>query len=106
MQNEYGNVLVLDGVRYPRLDSDEVPAGYAQVDVTLEIKQKDYPTALIAGSVGTEIFSSGDKSLSDKGKRDSARPALGWWWVFKKEAEETNNSSSGNRTVPSDESGF
>ncbi|KIM58559.1 hypothetical protein SCLCIDRAFT_90807, partial [Scleroderma citrinum Foug A] len=83
--NEYGNVLVLDGVRYPRLDSDKVPAGYAQVDVTLEIKQKDYPTALIAGSVGTEIFSSGDKSLSDKGKRDSARPALGWWWVFKKE---------------------
>jgi len=46
---------------------------------------------LIAGSVGTEIFSSGDKSLSDDGERDSARPALGWWWVFKKEAEETDD---------------
>jgi len=87
----YGDVLMLDGVRYPRLDSDEVPAGYAQVNVTLEMEDIDYPTALIAGSVGTEIFSSGDKSLSSDGKRDSARPTLGWWWVFKKEAEETDN---------------
>jgi len=82
---------MLDGVRYPRLDSDEVPAGYAQVNVTLEMEDIAYPTALIAGSVGTEIFSSGDKSLSSDGKRDSARPTLGWWWVFKKEAEETDN---------------
>ena len=91
IQNEYRDALVLDGVTYPRLDSGEVPAGYAQVDVTLEMDHKDYPTALIAGSVGTEIFSSGDKSLSDDGERDSARPALGWWWVFKKEAEETED---------------
>jgi len=83
--------LILDGIRYPLLDNDEVPAGYAQVDVTLEIDHKDYPTALIAGSVGTEVFSSGDKSLSSDGERDSARPALGWWWVFKKEPKETND---------------
>jgi len=51
---------------------------------------KDYSTALIAGSVGTEIFSSGDKSLSENGTRDSARSALGWWWVYKKEVEEAN----------------
>ena len=94
IQNGYGNTLVLDGVTYPRLDSGEVPAGYAQVDVTLEMNHKDYPTALIAGSVGTEVFSSHDKSLSDDGKRDSARPALGWWWVFKKEAEGNDDKQS------------
>jgi len=88
MQNQYRSALILDGVTYPVLDSAQVPAGYAQVDVTLEMDYKDYPTALIAGSVGTEIFSSGDKSLSDDGERDSARPALGWWWVFKKEVED------------------
>ena len=57
------------------------------------MNDKDYSTALIAGSVGTEVFSSDDETLSDDGKRDSARPALGWWWVFKKEAEENNDSN-------------
>ena len=86
-------MLVLDGVTYPCLDSDEIPAGYAQVDVTLEMNDKDYSMALIAGSVGSEVFSSDDETLSDDGKRDSARPALGWWWVFKKEVEENNDSN-------------
>ena len=39
----------------------------------LEIDHKDYPTALVAGSVRMEILSSGDsKSLSSNEKRDSA----------------------------------
>ena len=76
-------------MRYPRLDSSKVPRGTAQVNVTLKMGRKDCPTALIAGSMGTEIFSSGDKSLSGDGKRDSARPAIGWWWVLKKEKKPT-----------------
>ncbi|KAG1734608.1 hypothetical protein EDB19DRAFT_1638957 [Suillus lakei] len=81
--------LIFDGISYPFLDGDEIPAGYAQVNVTLqwEIGGKDYPTSLTAGSVGTRICSSGDKTLSDVGERDSARPALGWWWVLNKDPE-------------------
>ena len=78
--------LILGGITYPRLDGAEILAGYAQIDVTLqrEIGGPKYMTSLIAGSIGTKIFSSGDKTLSDAGKGDSARPALGWWWVLKR----------------------
>ncbi|KAG1782076.1 hypothetical protein EV702DRAFT_1041794 [Suillus placidus] len=71
--------IYFNGVSYPFFDGDEIPAGYAQVDVTLrwEIGKKEYPTSLTAGSVGRRIYSSGDKTLSDDGERDSARPALG-----------------------------
>ena len=89
IQIRFGNELVPDGVSYPRLDSSNVPGGTAQVNVTLKMGLKDCSTALIAGSVGTEIFSSGDESLSGDGKRDSARPAIGWWWVLKKEKKPT-----------------
>ncbi|EGN99310.1 hypothetical protein SERLA73DRAFT_160747 [Serpula lacrymans var. lacrymans S7.3] len=80
-------VLILDGVSYPLLDSDEVPSGYAQVDVMLQLKEggKNYLTCLVAGSVGTRICSSGDKVLSGTGKRDAARPTPAWWWVMKKD---------------------
>lgn len=78
--------LIIDGVSYPLLDSAEIPAGYAQVDVTVEREGGgEYPTSLVGGMVGTRICSSGDKALSDTGERDSARPALAWWWVMKKD---------------------
>jgi hypothetical protein len=43
--------------------------------------------------VGTRVCSSGDKALSDAGKRDSARPALAWWWVMKKDLPAEEESS-------------
>lgn len=71
--------MCFDGVSYPFFDGDEIPAGCAQVDVTLrwEIGKKEYPTSLTAVSVGRRIYSSGDKTLSDDDERDSARPAPG-----------------------------
>ncbi|KAG2121625.1 hypothetical protein DEU56DRAFT_95395 [Suillus clintonianus] len=98
--------LILDGVSYPFLDSDEIPAGYAQVDVTLqrEIGGKEYPTALTAGLIGTRICSSGDKTLSDAGERDSARPAIGCWWVLKKDPEAKEENSDLGQSPDNSES--
>ncbi|KAL4063325.1 hypothetical protein J3A83DRAFT_4466444 [Scleroderma citrinum] len=98
-KGDYNGDLILGGTTYPRLDGTEIPAGYAQVDVTLqrEIGGPEYMTLLIAGSIGTKVFSSGDETLSDTGKKDSARPTLGWWWVLKNGMEPQDST-----LVPSD----
>ncbi|KAF8135764.1 hypothetical protein EV363DRAFT_1551847 [Boletus edulis] len=82
--------LVLDGVAYPLLDSEAVPAGYAQVDVELQVGEDGdvNPTILVAGFIGTRIQSSGDETLSETGKRDTACPEIAWWWVLKAEPSE------------------
>lgn len=66
--------LIIDGVSYPLLDSAEIPAGYAQADVTLqrEIGGVEYPTSLVGGMVGTKICSSGDKALSDAAEEEES----------------------------------
>lgn len=94
-KSDQDSELTIDGVSYPLLDSDEIPAGYAQVDVTLqrEVGGVEHPTSLVGGMVGTRVCSSGDKTLSDAGERDSARPALAWWWVMKKDPPAEEESS-------------
>ncbi|KAI9566125.1 hypothetical protein HD554DRAFT_2119562, partial [Boletus coccyginus] len=104
-KGDHKSDLILGGIPYPRLnglDSVEFPAGYAQVNITLQrvIGGPKYMTSLIAGSIGTGIFSSGDKTISNTGKRDSARPALGWWWVLKKGTEPQDSTLAPSDKFP------
>ena len=76
------------------IDTDVVPAGFAVVPATVNDNGEEYKTKLIAGSVGIQVTSSGDKldegpiySVNKGTKReptgesdvDSLQPVTGWW---------------------------
>ncbi|KAH7917922.1 hypothetical protein BV22DRAFT_1135007 [Leucogyrophana mollusca] len=75
---------ILDGVSYPVIDTDDIPSGYAEVDVKLDDNGTEFDTVLVAGSVGTMICSSGKTSVSPTGVRDTVKPLPGWWMFVKK----------------------
>ena len=75
--------LVLDGVIYHHVETDDVPPRFAEVDVKLDDNGEEIDMILTAGLVGTQVCDSGDKTLSKDGKRDTARPYVAWW-IFKK----------------------
>ncbi|KAF8212703.1 hypothetical protein K438DRAFT_1804979 [Mycena galopus ATCC 62051] len=80
--------LVYDDTPYHRLDSKKVPPGYATVDVTLDDNNTIFKCAMVAGSVGMRVSSSGDAELTPEGKGedDTVRPVAGWW-MYTKESE-------------------
>ncbi|KAJ6527118.1 hypothetical protein B0H19DRAFT_969986 [Mycena capillaripes] len=77
--------LVLDGTPYHRIDREEVPAAYAEVDVKLNDNGEMFDCIMVAGLVGTQVTASGDLVLSAAGKDDVIRPLSGWWIFTKKE---------------------
>ncbi|KIM88942.1 hypothetical protein PILCRDRAFT_813943 [Piloderma croceum F 1598] len=80
--------LTLDGIIYHRTDTNDVPSGFAEVDVKLDDNGQKFDTVLTAGLVGARICDSEDKSLSSEGKRDTARPVVAWWIFAKKDVVE------------------
>ncbi|KAF9349831.1 hypothetical protein BGX26_011918 [Mortierella sp. AD094] len=70
--------IVLDGAPYYYVNGD-IPNGYAEVDVTIDDNGFNIESKMVAGHVGIQICSSGDKNLSSTGERDTVRPAAGWW---------------------------
>ncbi|KAK7032413.1 hypothetical protein VNI00_013161 [Paramarasmius palmivorus] len=56
--------LVLDGVHYHALDSEDIPAAYASVPVTLDDNGDIFDTIMVAGMVGLRVSESGDPSLT------------------------------------------
>jgi len=69
--------LVLDGVRYPWIGSNKIPAGFAEVDVKLDDNGEVFDTMMVAGSVGTKV--SGER-------KEVVSPMAGWWIYIKPEA--------------------
>ncbi|KAJ7443106.1 hypothetical protein FB451DRAFT_95138 [Mycena latifolia] len=80
--------LVLDGAPFHRLNTNSVPPGYAEVDVALDDNGTKFACAMIAGSVGMRVTSSGDAALSADGRDDTVRPVAAWWIYTKKAAGE------------------
>ncbi|KAK2463060.1 hypothetical protein APHAL10511_004715 [Amanita phalloides] len=76
-----GEGIVLDGVAYPRIDTDMIPPGYAEVDVKLDDNGISFESTIVAGSIATQIFT-GTTST-----RDTVRP-LSAWWLFTTSADE------------------
>ncbi|KAJ6467567.1 hypothetical protein C8R47DRAFT_1223684 [Mycena vitilis] len=78
-----GDGLVLDGTLYHCVDRNDVPPGLAEVDVVFDDYGAKSECLLVAGMIGTRVSSSGDAGLSEEGRDDTVRPAVGWW-MFKK----------------------
>ncbi|KAJ7655986.1 hypothetical protein DFH06DRAFT_1045943 [Mycena polygramma] len=76
--------LIFDDTPYHRLESTDVPPGYAEVHVKLDDHGKEFDCVMIAGSVGTRVTSSNDRALSSTGRDDVVRPVAGWWIFIKK----------------------
>ena len=74
-----GHQLVLDGVSYPKIDSEDVPAGFAEVDVELDDNGEIFETTFVAGSIGSQIC------MSTSSVRDAIRPLPAWWYVVMEE---------------------
>ncbi|KAJ6582684.1 hypothetical protein DFH09DRAFT_1360469 [Mycena vulgaris] len=76
--------LVLDDTPYHRIECSEVASGYAEVDVTLDDNGEMFECVMVAGTIGTQVSSSGDRALSESGEGDTVSPAAGWWMFMKK----------------------
>jgi len=87
-QPSRGHSLMLDGIIYHRIESSDIPAGFAEVDVKLDDNGKNFDTILTAGQLCTQICDSEDQTLSPDGRRDTGRP-LAAWWLFDKKDEQT-----------------
>ncbi|KAJ7852849.1 hypothetical protein B0H13DRAFT_2238155 [Mycena leptocephala] len=84
--------LVLDGTPFHWLDSEKVPAGYAEVDVKLNDNGELFDCMMTAGMVGMKVSSSGDGGLSSTGKDDTVRPVSGWWIFINGKKKEDEDS--------------
>ncbi|KAL9094957.1 MAG: hypothetical protein Q9165_002907 [Trypethelium subeluteriae] len=94
----------LDIALKARIDTDDVPAGFAVVPATVIDNGEEYKTKLIAGSVGIQVTSSGQRldegpiysSQRDLQRKptgdpslDSLQPVTGWWmYKLKPELQE------------------
>ncbi|KAJ7604666.1 hypothetical protein DFH06DRAFT_1020721 [Mycena polygramma] len=82
----YADGLTLDGTRFHKIDCDNIPPSYAEVDVRLVSHNTGENTlcSMTAGAVGIRVSSSEDSNLSPSGKDDTLRPVVGWWLFNKK----------------------
>jgi hypothetical protein len=82
-------VLVLDGARYHRIETGDVPPGYASVPVELDDHGVIYKAEMVAGSVGMMISASGLKLDNGKQGFDTVQPGSGWCMYEIMSEEET-----------------
>ncbi|KAF7377317.1 hypothetical protein MSAN_00152300 [Mycena sanguinolenta] len=80
---EFRPHLTLGRTEYPVVNHDDVPAGYAEVDVVVDVMGTEHRCAIVAGLVGMGFSSSRDLSVSKTGKNDTVRPVLAWWMYSK-----------------------
>ncbi|KAH7028133.1 uncharacterized protein B0I36DRAFT_328657 [Microdochium trichocladiopsis] len=109
-----------DATIYSQIDADDIPAGYLSVPVQVNDNGRVFDTKMVAGSVGIEVTSSGDKldssrehsgrrfsfsgppefvkfqpEVSDETGLDSLQPVTGWW-IYELEAG-AQDSNPGRR---------
>jgi streptogramin lyase len=65
--------LVLDGVKYHRVDTSDIPNGFASVPVKVDDNGTAYHTKMLAGAIGIRATSSGDSKL------DTIQSLSGWF---------------------------
>ena len=70
---------MLDGVSYPKIDDQNIPLGFAEVDVKLDDNGEEFDTTLVAGSVGSQIC------VGTNSTRNTIRPLPAWWYVIMEE---------------------
>ncbi|TKA72609.1 hypothetical protein B0A49_07170 [Cryomyces minteri] len=99
VEHSYGSPtpeLYLDGVRYHRLEREDVPVGYCSVPMHLNDHGEELRTLMVAGSVGLSVSSSGQELHSGGKGLDSLQPEVGWW-LF--EAHDFGEYEEGQHTL-------
>ena len=66
--------LVLDGVEFPVIGRESIPAGVVRVPLTLYQPWGEEEAVLLAGSMGMEVLIEEDDEIA-------VRPASGWWML-------------------------
>jgi hypothetical protein len=82
---DYGGVT-LDGADYPVIDTESIPAGYAEVDMKLNDHGVITECAFLSGVDGRRVSDSKDTKagkLSGGGLRDVVSPVVGWFMYEK-----------------------
>jgi hypothetical protein len=74
--------LVLDGLRYPCINTGEIPPGYCEVDVKLNDNGHEMDCMMVAGHVGNTLSATGPKEIMD-----TLQPQAEWFMFVKEEAE-------------------
>ncbi|KAF9525533.1 hypothetical protein CPB83DRAFT_546657 [Crepidotus variabilis] len=62
--------LILDGVEYKKINFDNVPRGFCEVDIKLNDNGEIFATKMVSGHVGSVI---------EGEKRDTLKPLLAWF---------------------------
>ncbi|KAF8817143.1 hypothetical protein BYT27DRAFT_7247691 [Phlegmacium glaucopus] len=66
--------LVLDGVSYPTIESEEIPVGFCEVDVKLDDNGVKFPCVMVSGHLALSV---------EGAKKDSIRPLPSWFMFIK-----------------------
>jgi hypothetical protein len=94
--------MELDDALSRRVDTDDVPSGYASVPLHVNDNGVTYETMMVAGSIGIQATSLNGTngrdggSVPSKAKIDSIQPLSGWWMYEKKPEEKTEMGTSEN----------
>jgi Domain of unknown function (DUF4419) len=76
--------LILDGVRYHKVDIDGVPPGWTAVPVKVEDNGYIFNATMVAGSVGIKCASSREAGEEGMVEADSMSPQAGWFMFERK----------------------
>jgi len=68
--------LILDGVPFATIQIGDVPAGLAEVDVSLDDNGKKFDCMMVAGHVAYQAIGE---------QKDGIRPLPGWFMFVKKD---------------------
>ncbi|KIK52327.1 hypothetical protein GYMLUDRAFT_64278 [Collybiopsis luxurians FD-317 M1] len=79
--------LIIDDAYYHRLNTNNIPAAYADVDVKLGDNGDLFDTIMVAGLVGMHVCDTGDTTLSETGQKDLLKPMPGWWIFIKRDPD-------------------
>jgi hypothetical protein len=72
--------LVLDGLRYPYIETGEIPSGSCEVDIKLDDNGEKMDTVMVAGHVGNTVSASGPGRIMD-----TLQPQAEWFMFVKED---------------------
>jgi hypothetical protein len=103
-----GGNYMFGQVRFPTVDIDKIPAGYASVPIRVTDMGDPYMATMLAGSVGIAATSGGGSTVGVEGTEESEAPApaqvlhntvqpLSGWWVWEDEDGEAAASQDSGK---------
>jgi hypothetical protein len=74
--------LVLDSLRYPSVDTGEIPTGFCEVDVLVDDNGEEFDCVMVAGHVGNAM-----SATDENGIMNTLRPQAEWFMFIKEEVK-------------------